>query len=72
MIMATGYNLKRSSRVFFTTNLTTAFKVDTGTACTISNTQELTVLDGFTFTQTTTASAITASEAGSAPPCTLR
>jgi hypothetical protein len=65
--MATVYNLKRNSRVFFTTNVAAGTgKVNT-TGFTAANTQELTVLDGFTFTQTTTAAAITVSEAGSAP-----
>lgn len=65
--MATVYNLKRNSRVFFTTNVAAGTGKVNATGFTAANTQELTVLDGFTFTQTTTASAITVSEAGSAP-----
>jgi hypothetical protein len=67
--MASNYNLKRNSRVFFTTNLVAATgKVSTvASSFTTANTQELTVLDGFTFTQTTTAQAVTVSEAGASP-----
>lgn len=65
--MATTYNLKRNSRVFFTTNVAAGTGVVAASGFTAANTQELTVLDGFTFTQTTTASAITVSEAGSTP-----
>ena len=65
--MATVYNLKRNSRVFFTTNVATGTGKVNATGFTATNTQELTVLDGFTFTQATTASAITVSEAGSTP-----
>ena len=65
--MATTYNLKRNSRVFFTTNVAAGTGKVNATGFTALNTQELTVLDGFTFTQATTASAITVSEAGSTP-----
>lgn len=64
--MASIYNLKRNSRVFFTTNLDTANKVLL-TGHTTTSTYELSVLDGFSFTQTTTAQAITLNEAGSTP-----
>ena len=67
--MAT-FNLSRNSRVFFTTNLgtsgTAAGQVQ-ATGFTIANSQELTVLDGFSFTQTTTADTVTVNEAGAAP-----
>ena len=65
--MSSLYNLKRNSRVFFTTNVAAGTGKVNATGFTALNTQELTVLDGFTFTQTTTASAITVSEAGVAP-----
>jgi hypothetical protein len=65
--MATTYNLKRNSRVFFTTNLAVATGKVNATGFTAANTQEITVLDGFTFTQTTTAQAVTVSEAGATP-----
>ena len=65
--MATAYNLKRNSRVFFTTNVAAGTSLVNATGFTAANTQELTVLDGFTFTQTTTANAITVNEAGSNP-----
>lgn len=65
--MATVYNLKRNSRVFFTTNVNTSTGVVAASGFTAANTQELTVLDGFTFTQTTTANAVTVNEAGSTP-----
>lgn len=65
--MATVYNLKRNSRVFFTTSVAAGTGKVLPAGVTVGNTQELTVLDGFTFTQTTTASAITVSEAGSTP-----
>lgn len=64
--MASIYNLKRNSRVFFTTNLDTANKVLL-TGHTTATTYELSVLDGFSFTQTTTAQAVTLNEAGSTP-----
>jgi hypothetical protein len=65
--MATTYNLKRNSRVFFTTNVSTSTGAVAASGFVSTNTQELTVLDGFTFTQTTTAQAITVNEAGSTP-----
>lgn len=65
--MAT-FNLIRNSRVFFTTNVNaTTGKVSTAGAFTGVNTQEITVLDGFSFSQGTNADTITMSEAGSAP-----
>lgn len=65
--MAATFNLARNSRVIFTTNLDASKNVDTTTAMTTSTAQEITVLDGFTFSQTTNADTITISEAGSAP-----
>lgn len=69
--MAT-FNLVRNSKVFFTTNVDANGNIkDTGVGAgnvfTADNTQELQVLDGFTFSQASNADTITISEAGSAP-----
>ena len=70
--MAT-FNLVRNSRVFYTTNVNSNGKVgrndadSADVACTSANTQELQVLDGFTFGQTSNADTITISEAGATP-----
>lgn len=59
-------NLIRNSRVWFTTNVS-----DTGTAnltgALNSNTYEIQVLDGFSFSQNTNSEQVTVSEAGTAP-----
>jgi len=60
-------NLVRNSRVFFTTNVNASTGVALTTGFTNLNTQELQVLDGFTFSQNTNADVITISEAGVAP-----
>ena len=61
-------NLLRNSRVFYTTNLKTD---GTGeiltTGFTDTNTREIQVLDGFSFSQNTGQETITTSEAGPAP-----
>lgn len=63
--MAT-FNLIRNSRVFMTTNVDgNGLVLGTGFAAT--NSQELAVLDGFSFSQASTADTITISEAGQAP-----
>ena len=59
-------NLLRNSRVFFTTNVNSQGKVAT-TGFDATNTYELQVLDGFTFSQNTNADTVTISEAGVAP-----
>lgn len=64
--MAT-FNLVRNSRVFFTTNVNASTGVVATSGFTTANTQELQVLDGFTFGQTSNADTITISEAGSTP-----
>ena len=64
--MAT-FNLVRNSRVFYTTNVDPSTGVVAATGFTSANTQELQVLDGFTFGQTSNADTITISEAGSTP-----
>lgn len=67
--MAT-FNLVRNSRLFFTTNVNANTGVITETLSngfTAANTQELQVLDGFSFSQASNADNIQISEAGSAP-----
>jgi len=64
--MAT-FNLVRNSRVFYTTNVDASTGVVAATGFTTANTQELQVLDGFTFGQTSNADTITISEAGDTP-----
>jgi len=59
-------NLVRNSKVFFTTNVDANGKVNTS-GFLPANTQELQVLDGFSFSQNTNSEAVTVSEAGSAP-----
>ena len=66
--MAT-FNLIRNSRVFFTTNVDGNGKV-TETASngfTAANTQEIQVLDGFSFSQASNADTVQISEAGNTP-----
>lgn len=60
-------NLVRNSRVFFTTNVDTTTGEIKATGGSTSNTFELQVLDGFTFSQNTNQDTVTISEAGSAP-----
>jgi hypothetical protein len=59
-------NLIRNSRVFFTTNLDSSNKV-AATGFTNTNTFELQVQDGFSFSQNTGTETVTLNEAGSAP-----
>jgi hypothetical protein len=59
-------NLVRNSRVFFTTNVDTNGKIKS-TGFSATNTQEIQVLDGFTFSQNTNADTVTLSEAGGDP-----
>ena len=59
-------NLVRNSRVFFTSNVNSAGVIQ-ATGFTPANTQEIQVLEGFTFSQNTNATQITISEAGVAP-----
>ena len=60
-------NLVRNSRVFFTTSVSsTTGKVDTA-ALTANNTYEIQVLDGFAFSQNTSADTVTIMEAGTTP-----
>lgn len=62
-----AYNLARNSRVFVTTNLNTATGAVKSTGFTPTNTWELQVLDGFSFTQGTAATTIQINEAGTTP-----
>lgn len=60
-------NLVRNSKVFFTTNLDSVTNKVLTTGFTTGNTQEIQVLDGFTFSQNTNQDTVTLSEAGTAP-----
>lgn len=60
-------NLVRNSRVFFTTNVAAGTGVVNIGTLLATNTGELQVLDGFSFSQTTNQDTISVSEAGSTP-----
>lgn len=60
-------NLVRNSRVFFTSNVDSTTGVVAATGFTSSNTYELQVMDGFSFSQNTNTDTVTVSEAGSTP-----
>jgi len=67
-----AFNLIRNARVFFTTNVNSYGVINSGTGTgsvpfTSSNTQEIQVLDGFSFSQNTTAETVTLNEAGDRP-----
>ncbi len=64
--MAATFNLIRDARVFFTTNLDSAGEINT-TGFTDSNTYELQVLDGLSFSQNTTTETVQLNEAGADP-----
>jgi hypothetical protein len=53
-----AFNLIRNARVFFTTNVNSFGVVSTG-SMTSSNTFEIQVMDGLSFTQNTTTETIT-------------
>jgi hypothetical protein len=59
-------NLIRNSKLYFTTSLNTDGSVNFA-SCTALNTFELQVLDGMSFSQSTTTETITLNEAGAAP-----
>lgn len=59
-------NLVRNSKVFFTTNVD-SLGVVAATGFTTTNTHEIQVLDGFTFSQNTNNETVTIMEGGSAP-----
>lgn len=60
-------NLVRNSKVYFTSNVNASTGVVASSGFTSANTQEIQVLDGFTFSQNTNQDTITISEAGVAP-----
>jgi len=62
-----SFNLIRNSRVFFTTNVNAETGVVASADFTTTNTREIQVLDGFSFSQNTTAETVTLNEAGAAP-----
>jgi hypothetical protein len=63
--MASTFNLIRNSKVFFTTNVdSTTGKFLEGTPCTTSNSYQVTVLDGFSFSQGTNSDTVSIAEAG--------
>jgi hypothetical protein len=62
-----SFNLIRNSRVFFTTNVNAETGVVAATGFLPTNTREIQVLDGFSFSQNTTAETVTLTEAGAAP-----
>jgi hypothetical protein len=62
-----GFNLVRNSRVFFTSDVNATTGVVAVGALTSANTQELSVLNGFSFSQNVDAQTITVSEAGDTP-----
>lgn len=64
--MAT-FNLIRNSRVLFTSNVAAGTGVVEASGFTTANTQEIQVLDGFSFSQATNADTVTISEAGNNP-----
>jgi hypothetical protein len=62
-----SFNLIRNSRVFFTTNVNAETGVVAASGFNTTNTREIQVLDGFSFSQNTTAETVTLNEAGAAP-----
>jgi hypothetical protein len=62
-----SFNLIRNSRVFFTTNVNPETGVVAASGFDATNTREIQVLDGFSFTQNTTAETVTLNEAGATP-----
>lgn len=64
--MAT-FNLVRNSRVFFSTNVAPGTGLLAASGYTAANTQEIQVLDGFSFSQASNADTVNISEAGDTP-----
>ena len=62
-----GFNLVRNAKVLFTTNVNAATKVVNEGTLTAAKTQELQVMNGFSFSQNTETQNITVSEAGLDP-----
>lgn len=62
-----SYNLIRNARVFFTTKVGATTGVVDATGFTATNTREIQVLDGMSFSQNTTTETVALNEAGAAP-----
>lgn len=62
-----SFNLIRNARVFFTTNVGATTGVVAATGFTNSNTREIQVLEGLSFSQNTTTETVTLNEAGASP-----
>ena len=62
-----SFNLIRNARVFFTTNVDSNTGAVKATSTTATNTFEIQVQDGFTFSQNTTSETVTLTEAGATP-----
>lgn len=62
-----SFNLIRNARMFFTTNVNQNTGVVGISGFTSSNTFEIQILDGFSFSQNTTSETVTINEAGAAP-----
>lgn len=62
-----SFNLIRNSRMFFTTNVDANTGVVAASGFTPTNTFEIQVQDGFSFSQNTTSETVTLSEGGAAP-----
>lgn len=62
-----AFNLVRNSRVFFTSNVDSTTGVVAATGFDATNTVEIQVLDGFSYSQNTNAETVTLSEAGGDP-----
>lgn len=61
------FNLIRNSRVFFTSNVAAATGIVAASGFTAANSQELQVMDGFSFSQASNADTVNINEAGSNP-----
>lgn len=62
-----SFNLIRNARVFFTTNVGATTGIVNTTGFLASNTREIQVLDGLSFSQETTTETVTLNEAGATP-----
>lgn len=65
--MASSFNLLRNSKVFFTTDVAVGTGIVAQGTLTAANTQELTILDNFSFSQSVANDVITVSESGNTP-----
>lgn len=62
-----AFNLIRNARMFFTTNVNSVTGVINASGFTTSNTREIQVLDGLSFSQATGTETVTVNEAGTDP-----